>query len=256
MAQVYNRLITWTVTCVTGPRTGPKDHPVKMKCHRFQKQFKYWIDYETLEIYLRQKDPEYYPEAILERYNIESERERLIKHLWTYLNSQGDEKGSGYEKLIDCLEHSIDKASFKHLGHDSLLKLLKCDCEKSFFESDDYKCNVAIQGMVRGNDNFIEMTNVNTLQPFMVKNGLLTYYDKARLDKMTWPDDANYLLTRLLDTKGHRAYIVFLDCLIESVEDRDDYHAGHFDIIKKIKSELKSKGLHIGSSTGKKEVPF
>ena len=233
----------------------PKDHPVKAKCHRFRKQFKYWIDYLVLENCLRQVDPDYYPEAILDRCNTESERERLIKHLWAYLNSQGDKKGSGYEKLIDCLEHSLEKAQFKHLGHDSLLKLLKCD-EKSFFESHDYKCNVAIQGIVRRKDDFIEMTNVDELLPFMIKKGLLTYYDVARLDEMTWPDKASYLLTRLLDTKGHRAYIIFLECLDESVEDRYNYHTGHFDIIKAIKSELKSKGLHIGGSTGKKGVPF
>ena len=115
---------------------------------------------------------------------------------------------------------------------------------------------MAIQGIVRRKDDFIEMTNVDELLPFMIKNGLLTYYDVARLDEMTWADKASYLLTRLLDTKGHRAYIIFLECLDESVEDRYNYHAGHFDIIKAIKSELKSKGLHIGSCTGKKGVPF
>ena len=234
------------------PKDKP-DNPTKVKCHKYRKQIESWIDWYILKSSLTWNDPEHY-RLFPESNHSDRSRESLIGDLWTYFNSRGDEKGSGYEELIAYLEHSLKEPSFVHLGHDSLFKLLTSDSEESFFESNDYLCNTAIQQIVRSNINsFIELTDVDELAPFLDEKGLLTLYDKKLLvpDKKTKPEKANHLLTELLCTKGHRGYIIFFECLKDSVDGRDHCHAGHYDIIKEINSGLKIKGLHIGNSTGK-----
>lgn len=221
------------------------DNPTKIKCHKYRKEFALWIDYNVLKSSLVWNDLEYYPESN----SSGRTRKSIVDNLWAYFNERGDEKGSGYEELIDCLEHSLTVPSFEHLGHLSLLKLLTSDSDKSFFESHDYRCNEAIREIVRDKIiNFIVLTNVAELQPFMVKKKLLTCYDVELLDRKTYSNMANYLLTELLDTKGHCAYIIFFECLKDSVEG-DHYHAGHSDIIKQIDSGLNIRGLHIGKCT-------
>ena len=226
----------------------PDINPTKIKCHKYRKQFELWIDYTVLVSSLKRNDHEYYrlfPESY-------GDRKSLIGDLWAYFNSRGDEKGSGFEELIDCLKYSLNKPSFVHLGHYSLVELLNSDSEESFFESNDYICNMAIQEIVSNKiDEFIEMTDVNELEPFLDQEKLLTVYDKELLNKKTTPEKANYLLTKLLYNKGHRGYIIFFECLIDSVDGREHCHIGHYDIIKEIELGLKNKGLHIGNSTGK-----
>ena len=87
------------------------------------------------------------------------------------------------------------------------------------------------------------------LLPFMQ---LLTLDDTTEL-LYTNPDKAWYSLAELLDTKGHRGYIVFVKCLKHSV-DREDRHIGHCDIIKEIDLQLKCKGLFIGKCTNNEGV--
>ena len=231
----------------------PDTNPTKVKCHKYRRQFELWIDYNVLRSSLKWNDPEFY-RLFPKSSHGDRNRENLIDDLWTYFNSRGD---SGYEELIDCLKHSLKELSFVHLGHDSLVTLLSSASEESFFESNDFICNMAIEEIVRNKINtFIEMTDVNKLVPFLDAKGLLTFYDKPLLDNKTEPEKANHLLTELLYTKGHRGYIIFFECLIRSVNGREHYHAGHYDIIKEIELGLKNKGLHIGNSTGKRGVPL
>ena len=235
----------------------PDTNPTKVKCHGYRKQFELWIDYRVLTSSLMANDPEWY--RLLPESNLGGRsREDLINDLWRYFNSRGDEKGSGYEELIDCLKHSLQELSFAHLGHESLVTLLNSASEESFFESNDFMCNVAIQEVVRNKIyTFIEKTDVNELVPFLYAKGLLTLYDtEPLLDKKTKSEKAYHLLTKLLDTKGHRGYIIFFECLIGSVDGREHCHAGHYDIIKEIESGLKNKDLDIGNSTDKRGVPL
>ena len=217
------------------------DNPIKMKFHNYRELVGLWIDYKILKSALKSFDrPEYYPT-----------RERLLEVLMAYFSSRGNEKGSGFEELIGRLKFSCEQTSFKHLGHISLLELLTSDSDEKFFESDDFRRNKAIQQIVQDNIyRFIEQTNVTELQPFMVKAELLTYYDQLELLKRS--DGSNYLITDLLDTKGHRGYILFFECL----KDSGNRHAGHLDVIKVIQSGLKLKGLHIGKCTDNEEVPL
>ena len=241
------------------PKSNPlPDSPIKVNCHKYRRQFELWIDYEVLQSSLEWNDPGCYRLFPDSNHGDPRSKEKIISDLWAYFDLRGDEKGSGYEQLFNCLQHSLkDPSSFKHLGHDSLIKLLNSESEKDFFESDDYICNKAIQEIVDNNINkFIELTDVNELEPFLYEKELLTLYDTAQLPKKTMPEKANHLLTKLLHTKGHRGYIIFFECLTGSVEGRENYHTGHNDIIKEINSGLKSKGLHIGNSTGKRGVPL
>ena len=251
MARVLHKQLSESRT-EHSPRPKDKpDNPTKVKCHKYRKQIELWIDYNTLDSSLMWNDPEYY-RLFPESNHGDRSRESFIDYLWAYLNSRGDEKGSGYEELIDCLEHSLKGPSVVHLGHDSLFKLLTSDSEETFFESNDYICNTAIHQIVRNKINkFIELTDINELEPFLMKKGLLTRCDKALLDEKTKPEKVNHLLIVLLCTKGHRGYIIFFECLKDSVDGRDHCHAGHYDIIKKRNSGLRKKGLHIGNSTGK-----
>lgn len=236
----------------------PDTNLTKVKCHKYRKQFELWIDYPVLTESLKRNDPEFFP-LFPESNHGYCSRVNLIGHLWAYFDSRGDEKGSGYEELIDCLKYSLEGPSPVHLGHDSLVMLLNSASEESFFESNDFICNMAIQEIVRNKISvFIEMTDVNELVPRFHKNRLLTIYDEALLldEKMlTKPEKANYLLTKLLCTKGHRGYIIFFECLKGSVDGRKDCHAGHYDIIKEIELGLKNKGLHIRNGTDKRGVP-
>ena len=240
------------------------DNPIKIKCHKYREFFIRWIDDKALRCSLIRNDqcirvnrehyryyPSYYPEP---NYFGHTARKKFVEDLWTYFSSRGDEKGSGYEELIGCLEYSLKEISFVHLGHSSLLELLTSDSDERFLGSDKFRRNEAIQHIVHSDINwFIILTNVTELEPYMLKENLLTCYDKEVLETKTDSDKAYYLLTELLDAKGHCGYIIFFDCLKDSVKGKH-YHAGHLDIIKQIESGLKSKGFHIRKYTDNEVV--
>ena len=89
-----------------------------------------------------------------------------IKDLWKFVDSMGDRKDCGYEKLIHCLKHSLEEISSFHLGHESILELVTgVNC---LLESEDYKCNAKIQKIIKDHfDDFVDMTNFDELQPIM-----------------------------------------------------------------------------------------
>ena len=172
-------------------------------------------------------------------------RKKFVEDLWTYFIKSS---------VISCLEYSLKETSFIHLDHSSLLELLTSDSDERFLGSDKFRRNEAIQHIVHSDINwFIILTNVTELEPYMLKENLLTRYDKEVLETKTDSDKAYYLLTELLDAKGHCGYIIFFGCLKDSVK-RKHYHAGHLDIIKQIESGLKSKGFHIGKYTDNEVV--
>ena len=226
------------------------DNSTKIKCH-----FERWIDYKILQHSLISIDEHYRP---MSKYKSGESRSAghdgqqiIVEHLWDYFNSK-DGKGSGHEKLLACLKHSLEEG---HLGHDSLFELLTGN--SNILESYDYKCNVAVRQIVRANlISFITLTNVSELLPFMYQKQLLTRDDTTELlDTKSNSKKACYMLSELLDTKGHRGYIVFVECLKDSVT-REDHHIGHCDIIRKIHSQLEPQGLYIGKCTDNAGVPL
>ena len=193
----------------------------RTKCHKYQKYFELWINYDVLAGFLMRAS--------------RPEKKLCIKHLWTYLDSLGKD---GYDKFIQCLTQSLDSsdtnpASFIHLGHASLVELMRID--ETLLESEDYKCNDKIEEIIRTSLNtFIECTNVDELLPIMESKQLLTCYDIEELAKNTHYKKAKHIFTELLRTKGHRGYIIFLECL-----DEEKQHTGHREIVKKINSSFK-----------------
>ena len=152
-----------------------------------------------------------------------------IKDLWKYLDSVGDSKDCGYEKLIHCLKHSLEEIQSFHLGHESIVDLFNgINC----LDSEDYKCNAKIQKIIK--DNFVEWINLDELQPIMDAKQLLTNYDVSLLNQQTGIVKAHHVLTNLLSSKGHHGYVIFLECLEEEKK-----HRGHQTIVKKINSVLK-----------------
>ena len=128
-------------------------------------------------------------ESLSTSHDGQSEGQSIVEHLWSYFNSKGDEKGSGYQKLVAYLKHALEEG---HLGHDSLFKLLTGNSD--ILESYDYKCNVAVRQIVRDNlRSFIRLTNVDNLLPFMYQKRLLTL------------DDTTELLCTLLYTNSDKA---------------------------------------------------
>ena len=193
---------------------------VRAKFHLHETHCDMWMDYtivanclwKMIDIYSK------YPEI------------SSIKDLWKCLDAVGN---SGYEELIGCLKDSLEEISSFHLGHDSILELLTND--SSLLESEDYKCNAKIQKIIKENlDDFAEMINSDELQPIMEGKQLLSSYDIASLNQKTGLFKVHYILTRLLSNKGHRGYIIFLECL-----DEEKKHRGHQTIVKKINSKLK-----------------
>ena len=213
--------------------------------------FEKWINYKILKWSLISVNEHYKPASSDESCSTSHDDQSIVEHLWSYFNSKGDEKGSGYQKLVACLKHSLEEG---HLGHDSLLELLTRNSD--ILESDDYRCNVVVRQIVRANlTSFIRQTNLRELLPFMYQKELLTLAETTKLLPIHAESDngADYILTELLDTKGHRGYIVFVECLKDSVN-REGYHSGHYDIIKLVDLQLKSKGLYIGKCTGNEGV--
>jgi len=194
----------------------------KTKCHKHQKHFELWINYDVLAgFFMLGASPE--------------KRIQCIKHLWTYLDSLGQD---GYVKFIQCLTLSLDSSdtnpvSFIHLGHASLVELMEID--EALLQSEDYKCNNKIEEIIQKNLNtFIECTNVDELLLIMENKQLLTCYDIEELEKYTHKKKAKFIFTELLRTKGHRGYIIFLECL-----DEEKQHIGHREIVKKINASFK-----------------
>jgi len=193
------------------------------KCHKHQKHFELWINFDVLAGFfmLRPSRPD--------------KKMQCIKHLWTYLDSLGQD---GYDKFIQCLTQSLDSsdtnpASFIHLGHASLVELMTVD--EALLQSEDYKCNDKIEEIIQKNLNtFIECTNVDELLPIMESKQLLTCYEIEELEKKTYKKKAKYIFTELLRTKGHRGYITFLECL-----DEEKQHTGHNEIVAKINASFK-----------------
>ena len=106
-----------------------------------------------------------------------------------------------------------------------MLKLLTEETPSNILESNDYKCNLKVEETIRSNiQQFIECINLQELLPIMESKYLLTDHDKEMLNlkTSTCSDKKDFLLTRLLPTKGHCGYILFLECL----ED-EHMHPGH-----------------------------
>ena len=190
----------------------------KTKCHRYQKYFESWIDYDVLAGFFMQANSP-----------------QKIEDLWDYLDSLGQD---GYDKFMQCLTLSLDSsdtnpASFIHLGHASLVELLTVD--EALLQSEDYKCNNKIAEIIQENLNtFIECTNIDELLPIMESKQLLTFYDMDELMQKSPRKKVLYIFKKLLRTKGHRGYIIFLECL-----DEEKQHHGHRDIVRKINASFK-----------------
>jgi len=206
------------------------DHPIRAKFHSYEKQCDMWMDYRIIGNYLWKMTHDYnkYPEI------------HSIQDLWNYLDSLGDSKGYGYEKFFYCLEQSLEEFEIPsfHLGHESIVELINSD--GCLLESEDYKCNKKIQRTIKENlDDFVEMTDVNELLPVMERKQLLTSYDKESLNQHSGIMKAHYLLTKLLSSKGHRGYIIYLECLEEEKK-----HNGHQAIAKKINAIFKECNMY------------
>ena len=195
------------------------DDPLRAKFHSYEVQCEMWMDKDIVAVLLWRMTED------CKRPKIES-----IKDLWKYLDSVGDR---GYQKFIDYLQLSLEEVSSFHLGHDSILDLVTG--EKCLLESEDYKCNAEIQKIIKDNyDDFVEMTNIDELLPIMDAKQLLTSYDISLLGQKSGINKARYVLTQLIGSKGHRGYMIFLECLEE-----ENKHHGHQTMAKKINSELK-----------------
>ena len=200
---------------------------VRAKFHVHEKLCDMWMNYRIVANFLWNMTEDYdkYPKI------------NCITDLWKYLDSMGDSKVCGYEKLIRSLEHSLEEISSFHLGHDSILQLITGD--GCLLESEEYKCNANIQKIIKNSlEDFVEMTNIDELQPIMEVKQLLTTYDIALLKDKTGTIKVHYILTELLNSKGHRGYMIFLECLEE-----ENKHWGHQTIIRKINSELKKSNM-------------
>ena len=81
---------------------------------------------------------------------------------------------------------------------------------------------------------FIECTNIDELLPIMESKQLLTFYDMDELMQKSPRKKVLYILKKLLRTKGHHGYIIFLECL-----DEEKQHHGHRDIVRKINASFK-----------------
>lgn len=219
-------------------QTSVVEDPLKVKCLHYRQQCDKWMDYKILSWALTQLDHEFPRKARGKKLQSET--------LWDYFENEED----GFEMFIRCLESSLQEPSFFHLGHYSLLKLLKET--KDLTSDDDYICNSKIQEIIQNNAlKFIELVNVQELLPIMENNWLLTNRDKEllRLNSYTDTDKAGYLLTELLSTKGHCGYNLFLECL----EDEHS-HSGHCDIFQKIKTELCNHKIYHLSKYSIKEL--
>ena len=198
-------------------------HYIRAKFHLHETHCDMWMDYTIVANCLWKMNDTYskYPKI------------NSIKDLWKHLDGVGNRKACGYEKLIGNLKDSLEEISSFHLGHDSILELLAND--SCLMESEDYKCNAKIQKIIKENlDDFAEMINIDELQPIMEGKQLLSSYDIASLNQKTGLFKVHYILTELLSNKGHRGYIIFVECL-----DEEKNHHGHQTIVKMINSKLK-----------------
>ena len=204
------------------------------KCRKYQEQCETWTDYRIIRLILMENDPEMDPKRLPALSTIVNGKENFnIESLWDYFNSTGN--GDGLTKFISSLELSLQKPSFFHLGHHSLLKLLTSKNPNDLLKSSDYECNLKIQKIIQGKIcYFIGLVNIQELLPVMESKQLLTNRDKELLGLCaTCTDKADHLLTKLLCTKGHCGYKLFLECL----EDEQN-HMGHYEIANKITTEL------------------
>ena len=201
-----------------------KKNHLENRCRKYQQQCEAWIDYRILRLFLLENHVEF---------PYRSDEKLPIESLWDCFNSF--DKDDGFKTFITCLESSLQNLSYYHLGHYSLQKLLTNETE-NILECDEYICNLKIQEIIKVNIcRFIELINVQELLPVMDSKRLLTNHDKELLNLKfyTYTDKADHLLTKLLPTKGHCGYNLFLDCL----EDEHS-HTGHCEIVEKIKTEL------------------
>ena len=197
------------------------DDPLRAKFRLYEVQCEMWMDKDIVAVLLWKMTED------CKCPKIES-----IKDLWKYLDSMGDRRICAYQKFIHHLQRSLEEISSFHLGHDSILDLVTG--ENCLLESDDYKCNAKIQKIIKDNyDDFVEMTNIDELQPIMDSKQLLTSYDISLLGQKSGINKARYVLTQLIGSKGHRGYMIFLECLEE-----ENKHRGHRTIVTKINSVL------------------
>ena len=202
-------------------------NPVETKCRQYQRLFETWIDYQSLRLTFIENHA--VENSYKFPYRDRSDEKIKIDTLWDYLSSF--DKEDGFETFISCLKSSLQNRSFYHLGHHSLLELLTNEPEK-LLQSSDYNCNLIIQKIIQENTRlFVELINMQELLPLMDSKKLLTSRDKELLSSKscTYIDRADRLLTKLLPTKGHRGYNLFLECLEE-----EHSHAGHCYIAEKI----------------------
>ena len=202
------------------------------KCHNYRQYCVAWINYPILRLTLIQNQAENTNKLPYKS----SDEENQFEYLWNYFNSF--EGINEINKLICCLTSSLQNPSFYHLGHYSLLKLLTEETRLNMLESNDYKCNLKVEEIIRSNiQQFIERINLQELLPIMENKYLLTNHDKEILNSNhhTFIAKVDFLLTKLLPTKGHCGYVLFLECL----ED-EHMHAGHREIVEIIIAKLHS----------------
>ena len=203
------------------------ENPLEVKCRKHQQQCEAWIDDKILRLTFIENG---------HKFPYKRDKKIPIEFLWNYLKSF--DKGDGFETFVTCLELSLQNPSFFHLGHYSLQKLLTDEPAEKILKCNDYSCNSKIQEIIQENiRQFIDLINVQELLPIMDSKQLLTNYDKELLSLKfyTYTDKADHLLTKLLPTKGHCGYNIFLECL----EDEHS-HAGHREIVESINIKLHS----------------
>ena len=177
------------------------------KCHNYRQYCVAWINYPILRLTLIQNQAENANELPYKS----SDEENQFEYLWNYFNSFEDV--NEIDKLTCCLALSLRNPSFYHVGHYSLLKLLTEETRPNMLESNDYKCNLKVEEIIQSNiQQFIERINLQELLPIMENKCLLTNHDKEILNSnhLTYIAKADFLLTKLLPTKGHCGYVLFL----------------------------------------------
>ena len=220
-------------------------NPVEIKSRKYQQQCEAWMDDRILRLTFIEHGVEN-----SHKFPNRSDEKIQIDSLWDYLHSF--DKGDGFETFIICLKSSLQNPSFFHLGHHSLLQLLTVNEPEEFLQSNDYNCNLIIQKIIQDNiRRFIELINIQELLPVMDSKGLLTNQDKELLNLKfnTSTYKADQLLTKLLSTKGHCGYNVFLECLEE-----EHSHASHCELAEEIKTELRKHQIHLPSKCSLKEI--